>query len=266
MNPAVQMLKRAGGIARMSDLTAAGITRGHIRSAVSAQQIRRISRGVYGLPELDPVLAAIHASKAQPACITAAQLNQLWVLSPPSRPHVSVDHGRALHDFEVHRHAGKLSLLDAVVQCMRCLPELDALVIAESAVVLRRLSLLQLRRRLSGRSDAKLRSICDQINPHSESIIETVARYHLRKAGLTVQVQVRFSKVGRIDLFIDGVLGLEVDGAGFHSTRKAYREDRRRWNLVTRAGVPLLRVTYEMVVHEPNEFMALVRETLKNVR
>ncbi|GAB3529963.1 hypothetical protein GCM10027402_34360 [Arthrobacter monumenti] len=71
--------------------------------------------------------------------------------------------------------------------------------------------------------------------------------------------------VGRLDLFIDGVLGLEVDGAEFHSSRQSYREDRRRWNVLTRNGVPVLRVTYELVVYEPQQFISLVQETLRNI-
>lgn len=110
-----------------------------------------------------------------------------------------------------------------------------------------------------------MRRICEQINPHSESIIETVARYRLRQAGFQVQAQIRIHNVGRLDLFVDGVLGIEVDGAAFHSTRDAHREDRRRWNLLTRGAVPVLRVTYEMVVHEPKYFISLVQDTLANI-
>lgn len=260
----VHALKQFGGVARRVDLVEAGISPSEFRRATEAGEVSRISRGVYALPDADPLLSTIHAAKARPACITAAAFHGLWVLYPSSRPHVAVNHGRQVPGFEVHRHAGQLSLLDIVAQCMRCLPEIEALVIAESAVVLKRITVGSLRQRLSGRKDAGLRHICGQINPHSESIIETVGRYRLQQAGLQVQTQVRIRNVGRLDLFVDGILGIEIDGAAFHSSRDAYREDRRRWNLLTRGAVPVLRVTYEMVVHEPQYFVSLVQETLIN--
>lgn len=243
----------------------AGVSPNDLRAAISGKQVHRTSPGVYALPDSPPHLKAIYAAKARPACVTAASVLGLWVLQPPMKQHVAVDHGRPVRDFKVHRHTGELSSLEVVVQCLRCLPELDALVIAESAVVLGKVSLETLRRRISGRKDARLRSVCEQINPHAESIIETVGRYHLHNAGLHVQTQLRIQGVGRLDLFVDGVLGIEADGAEYHSSRMAYREDRRRWNRLTRGGVPVLRLPYEVIVHESEDFVSLVMETLATI-
>ncbi|HET7414414.1 MAG TPA: type IV toxin-antitoxin system AbiEi family antitoxin domain-containing protein [Arthrobacter sp.] len=265
MDKAIHVLGQKGGVARRVDLFRAGVTEAQLRKAVKEEQIVRTVRGIYALPGSPSSLNSIYAAKALPACVTAAKLHGLWVLHEPAELHVAVDHGRPLRAFKVHRHAGVPSELDVLEQCMRCLPELEALVIVESAVVQGHVRMSEMRDRLSGRNDAKLRRISDQINPHSESIIETVGRYHLQKAGYHVQTQVRVQGVGRLDLFVDGVLGVEVDGAGYHSSREAYREDRRRWNRLTRGAVPILRVTYEMAVHQPVSFIALVRETLANL-
>ncbi|BCW76408.1 hypothetical protein [Arthrobacter sp. NicSoilB11] len=45
-------------------------------------------------------------------------------------------------------------------------------------------------------------------------------------------------------------------------SREAYREDRRRWNVTVIRGVPTLRVTFEMLVRDPAEFVGIVRKAL----
>ena len=148
------------------------------------------------------------------------------------------------------------------MQCERCLPELDALCIIESAVVLGRVPLVDLRSQAKGRSSGSLRRLVDLIDPHSQSILETVARYHLIRSGFTVASQVYVAGVGRIDLFVDGILGIEADGRQFHSDRREFEEDRRRWNLLTTRGVPILRVTRDLLVNDPERFILLVRTAL----
>ena len=74
---------------------------------------------------------------AEPACVTRRSWPGLWVLEPPPQPHIAVTHSRRYPGFVCHRSAAPPTLLDTVVQSLRCLPELDGLVIAESAVVLK---------------------------------------------------------------------------------------------------------------------------------
>jgi very-short-patch-repair endonuclease len=72
--------------------------------------------------------------------------------------------------------------------------------------------------------------------------------------------------MGHLDLKVDGLLGLEADGYENHSSRQAYREDRRRWNLTVVRGVPTLRITFEMLLNQPDAFVRLVREALNTVQ
>ena len=88
-------------------------------------------------PDADARLIAIRSLPAEPACVTAAQFRGLWVLEPPPQPHIAVPHSRHYPGFVCHRSAAPPTLLDTVVQSLRCLPELDGLVIAESAVVVK---------------------------------------------------------------------------------------------------------------------------------
>ncbi|HEX9225626.1 MAG TPA: hypothetical protein VF885_03080, partial [Arthrobacter sp.] len=92
------------------------------------------------------------------------------------------------------------TLLDTVVQSLRCLPELDGLVIAESAVVAKGVTLAELRQRLTGRNDARERRSVGRIVPQSQSIIECMARYWLRRAGFHVESQVNIPGMGHLDL------------------------------------------------------------------
>ena len=88
----------------------------------------------------------------------------------------------------------------------------------------------------------------------------------LEEAGLNVELQVQIPGMGHLDLLVDGLLGIEADGYAHHASRDAYREDRRRWNVTVVRGVPTLRVTYEMLLGEPQEFVRLVRQALATYR
>lgn len=93
-----------------------------------------------------------------------------------------------------------------------------------------------------------------------------MARYLLEEAGLTVELQVNIPGMGHLDLLVDGLLGIETDGYTHHSSRAAYREDRRRWNVTVVRGVPTLRVTFEMLLVEPKEFVHMVHQALATYR
>ncbi len=266
MMDAVRALEGLGGVARRGQLAALGVSGSALSAAVGCGSVERVSRGVFALPAADPSLLAARCAKAELACISAAAWHGLWVLRSPARVHVSVNHGRSLpSDFLVHRLPGTPTLADVCIQCLRCLPALDALCVVECAVATDRVSLQELRGRLQGHRDSGARRTVALINPMSQSIIETVARFHLLEAGLTVQTQVHRQGVGRLDLLVEGRLGVEVDGRQFHSGPEEFAEDRRRWNLLTIGGTRVLRVTYAMVVHHPEQFLALVRSALADI-
>ncbi|WP_028279521.1 type IV toxin-antitoxin system AbiEi family antitoxin domain-containing protein [Arthrobacter sp. H5] len=198
----VKALAAQGGVARRRDLAQLGISTHQLTHALAANLIGKPARGVYSLPDADRNLLAAKCAGSDLACISAAKRLDLWILKDPVYIHVSVDHGRPLPDeFRVHRSAIPLTPLDICVQCLRCLPELDALCIVESAVVKKLVTLGQLRSRLHSAKDGRIRRVVDLVDPHSQSIMETVARYHLRAAELSVQTQVYVSGVGRAGSF-----------------------------------------------------------------
>ncbi|MHA7153751.1 AbiEi antitoxin N-terminal domain-containing protein [Arthrobacter sp. TMN-50] len=253
------LLTSRGGVARRKDLVSNGVSSHQLSAAIAAGRLAKPSRGVYCLPDANQALLTALCAGADLACVSEAMHRGLWILRPPSLIHVSVDHGNALHGtFKVHRSAKPLTALDICVQCMRCLPELDALCIVESAVVLGAVSIPALRQRAAGRRDVPLRKVIDQIDPFSQSILETVAKYHLRRAGYSFQSQVYIKGVGRIDLVVEKVLGVEADGRRYHSGTADFEEDRRRGNILMIGRVPILHASYSLLVDHPEEFLRLV--------
>ncbi|MEO5993374.1 MAG: hypothetical protein ABIP92_07510 [Arthrobacter sp.] len=258
----IDVLTKYDGVARAKHLAAAGVSSFQLESALGSGAVSRVARGVYALTTADARLIAIRSLPAEPACATAAQFHGLWVLKTPVLPHVAVPHSRSYSGFVCHRSAAPPTLVDTVVQSLRCLPDLDGLVIAESAVALKGVPLSGLRLRLSGRNDERERRIVSAIVPQSQSIIECMARYWLRSAGFHVESQVNIPGMGHIDLMVDGKLGIETDGAGFHMDRTSFEEDRRRWNVMTRRGIPILVVSYSLLLNRPEEFIGMVRDAL----
>ncbi|WP_427130014.1 hypothetical protein [Pseudarthrobacter sp. S9] len=249
-----EVLSRYDGVARAKHIAAAGVSDFQLKAAMASRAVSRVSRGVYAVPGADPQLISIRSLPAEPACVTAAQFQGLWVLEAPSQPHVALTHSRSYPGFVCHRSSAPPTLMDTVVHSLRCLPEPDGLIIAESAVVLKGLPLTGLRQRLNGRNDARERRIV--------AGIVRLARFLLRRAGFHVESQVNIPGMGHLDLMVDGRLGIETDGAGFHMDRTSFEEDRRRWNVTTRLGIPTLIVSYPLLKNHPQEFIAMVRDAL----
>ncbi|AJT41904.1 hypothetical protein [Psychromicrobium lacuslunae] len=255
-----------GGAVRRAELRRAGISDWSMRQAVAAGVVWHFPGGVYACPDAPSWWVRARLAGADLGCVSAAMKARLWVLNPPRQMHVTASNNRVRGPFIQHRSYAKTALLDSVLQCLRCLPELDALVIAESSVALGKLSLQQLRLAAKGPRNGNLRRIIAKINPAAESLLETIARYLLENAGYQVQIQKYLPGLGRLDLLVDGVLGIEVDGREYHSSAEAFSEDRRRSNFYVVHGIPTLRVTYHLLVHQPEEFLRLVQIAILNCR
>jgi hypothetical protein len=266
MRNLISVLSALGGVAGTGDLRQAGVSRGALEAGVADGTVTRLTRGVYALPDADPLL--IHAGRhhAVPGCVTAAAAAGLWVIRDPDKPHLAARHGHPVSGCVVHRSGLPLTALDIVCQSLRCLPPLEGLAIAESAVKKGLVRLPALREQFPAAREKAKRNLVARIRPQSGSIIETMARYLLEESGHTVELQVSVPGMGHLDLLVDGLLGLETDGYAHHSSRSAYREDRRRWNITVIRGVPTLRVTFEMLLSEPGEFVRMVHQALARYR
>ncbi|WP_242682575.1 endonuclease domain-containing protein [Herbiconiux sp. SYSU D00978] len=86
------------------------------------------------------------------------------------------------------------------------------------------------------------------LDARCESFPESIVRTRLRALGHHVTSQQPVSRTRqRIDLVVDGVLAIEVDGREFHESE--FERDRRKDVAIVREGRSVLRVSAAMVEH-----------------
>lgn len=263
-------LSRLGGVAAAGELVRRGFGPGAIVRAAGAGLIIRIRRGYYAVPGAPADLIAAARLGVRLTCLSAAPFLGLGTLVKPGALHVASTSGRAAPGAICHRlpamssraSAFVVTPLDCVVHGLHCLPEPDALVLAESAVAQRRVRLPDVLDRLPGPANGPARRIVGRVDPRSGSVLETVARRGFLGAGFEVQTQVDIRRVGRVDFVINGCLIVEVDGYDFHSDPKAFAGDRHRSNSALEQGVPTLRFTYFDVMRRLDDVIAQVRRVL----
>lgn len=251
-----------GCTARRGALLERGFSDWDIRRALESGSIRRTARGVYATTGSTALGQHIAGHQAKLSCFSRAKEMGLWVLNEPATPHVATAHGRPVPGCVAHRYAGKLSFQDVLRHCAQCGTELETLCVLESAVVLKRCTIAQLRQAFSRRKDGKVRKIIGMIDPQSMSIAETCSRYHLVMAGHSVQGQAFVRGMGHLDALVDGQLGIEIDGAEYHNDAKAWEEDLRRGNVLTVRGIPTLHFRAAVALYHPEEMLAWVDEAL----
>jgi len=268
----VPILRRLGGCSRRAVLLDEGVSERGLARAAAAGHVRRFGRGVYALPGADAAILAAVRCGGLLTCASGAGALGLSVLAPTRRVHIATRNNPVgltapvvLHRGRSCRYDGPLPVagtLDCAAQALRCLPPMAALVIVDSALAARRVTVAELYARLGTKGSAAARILLSLADASSDSPLETIARVLLRVHGLDVQMQVYLDGVGRVDLLVEGVLVVELDGFEHHSDRAHYRNDRRRANALTCMGLRLVRFTYEDVVHRPTWVVACVFEAL----
>lgn len=254
-----------GTVARRKELVAHGCTDWQLRRAVELGRIKIVAPGYYGLINAHPVDVYLAKYQGRRTCLSQVKNLGLWLIAEPKLIHTAVAHGRPVPGCVVHRVRGNLTLLEVLRLCVKCGSEVEALAVLESAVVLKKCTIRQLRSSFSGREETAARAIIDMIDPQSQSIGETVGRYHLRKAGYNVQGQYYVQSVGHLDLLVDGVLGVETDGETYHNTPDGWQEDLRRDNVLVINGLPCLRIPVQIVLERPDIMLLWVSQALAHI-
>lgn len=171
-----------------------------------------------------------------------------------------VEHGRTRHP--KHGWLPVAGLADVLLHSLRCLPELESLVMVQSAAGRRDIELDFLYSKLQGRRNGQARAILDLVIPRSDSLLEVLANTHFRRAGLRVRRHVYIPGVGEVDFLIEECLVVETDGST-HFEPKSVKRDQRRNNRSVLGGYLVLRYYYADVVHAPEEMVADVLAVLK---
>lgn len=274
----VVVLARLGGTATAAQLRAL-CDPWAIRKAVHAGAILRPGSRRYALPTAAVGLAGAARAGGILAGPSAAaywgwglkeQPREPWVLFRRGWKRSAVDRDglvvrwAQISDGEVSE--GRVtSPLRTVLDCLRWLPEPDALCVADSALRSRRVSRPELIAALERgpayqrRRALQLARMADgrAANPF-ESVLRWVAA---SVPGLALEPQGAVDAIGHGDL-VDRHLRLVVEAESheFHTDKAAFRYDCRRYTAMVRAAWRVVRFVYEDVMGKPDYVRDVLRD------
>lgn len=262
-------LKHAGSVARTSTLLQAGFTDRSIRNAVGSGEIRRLRHGVVAMSGAAPDMVGAVLANGLLSCGSATTHHRLWRLNEPRVLHLLCRHGAA-KGAVVHRGSvvppdapwPVAGLTDVLLHGLHCLPEVEAAILVESALLQGRTTLDYLRGHLPGNRNGAARRVLALVDGTAGSPIEVVARLLFRSEGIFTQTQVDLPGIGIVDFLLEGFLIVELDGAT-HLEPKQVRKDRLRNNASTLDGYAVLRYGYADVVYSPQRVVAEVWQVLR---
>lgn len=265
----VTAIERSGGLASRATLIAAS-TRSDVDRALREATIVRAGHGRYTLPTVGIAAGIAHGANGV-LCLTSAALHHGWeVKSAPDKPHVLFPRHRKVpehwHD-KLILHRGDLTVDDisngatsrefTLTQCLRLLPDDEALIIADSA--LRNGEDATLRRAMAlvrGRGQSKAQRIGKAARGESTNAFESATRAICNTVpGLHVEPQVVISSPtcwACPDLVdVDRKMVVECESFEWHSKRASLRKDVRRYSLLVADGWIVLRFIWEDVMFRP---------------
>ena len=266
---AATVIERSGGLSTRAALIAA-TTRLDVNRALREGGIVRAGHGRYTLPEVGEAGRIAHGANGV-LSLSSAALHHGWeVKLAPDKPHVTFPRHRNIptkwrDTLIVHR--GDLTLDDVtdgatsreltLAQCLRLLPDDEALVIADSA--LRHGEHATLRRAMAtvrGRGEAKAQRVGRAARGEAANAFESATRAICNTVpGLHVEPQVVISSAhcwARPDLVDrERRIVVECDSFEFHAVREGFRKDVRRYTLLVADGWTVLRFIWEDVMFRP---------------
>lgn len=283
---------RQHGLVTRRQAMAVGLSAEMIKTRLRNGTLVPVLRGVYRLPGVrrtwkQDVLAVVlwGGDKAVASHGTAAKL---WGFAvSPSAIEITVPVRRQAPKGSIKIHRGAIAandtidfipvttptrtLLDIANRVDR--PVLEALVDDAIAHKLATRTMLEWELSMTGGSGRygshALRQALDHLaDGHAESLLESKVLRILLAAGLPMparQYEIRSNGVliARVDLAYSSVrLAIEVDGYEFHSSRKAFDDDRRRDARLATMGWQVIRAT-SAVTRDSSDFIAAVRRRIE---
>jgi len=226
-----EVIDAAGGFATRRQLRRAGATDRDLTRAVRSGDLHRPRLGWYThLPRDDARVVAVSVGGRLTGGSALYELGA-WMWQRPAHVSVSVaPHASRLRhrprtlvawDDDGVRRRGGVAMVDVRDALFRAVLEESfeiAVALVDWALHGGRIEAADLRD-LVARLPADARGIADWVDADSESILESVVRVRLRRAGFHVTSQVPTGFSERTDLVVDGVLGIETDGRRWHQTR-----------------------------------------------
>lgn len=258
----------AGGFATRRQLRRAGARDRDLTRAVRSGALHRPRLGWYSdLPLDDDRVTAVRVGGRLTGASALFHLGG-WMWSRPARVCVSVapnaarlrrcGRSRVVWDPVCVRERGDVAVVSVADALVRAVLEEDF----ETAVALCDWALHQERvtadefADLIARLPSDARGIADWVDADSESILESVVRTRLRRAGFHVTSQVPVGFGRHTDLVVNGVLGVETDGRRWHAHRFDADVSKDMATLV-RGRIPV-HLSYELITQEWETVLAAI--------
>jgi len=227
----IDIVSDAGGFATRQQLRRAGATDRDLTRAVRSGDLHRPRLGWYSnLPVDDDRVTAVRVGGRLTGASALFHLGG-WMWARPSTVCVSVAphaarlrrcrRSRVVWDPVAVRERGGVAVVSVADALVRAVLEEDfeiAVALCDWALHQERISDAEFTGVLA-RLPADARGIADWVDADSESILESVVRTRLRKAGFHVTSQVPVGFGRHTDLVVNGVLGVETDGRKWHADR-----------------------------------------------
>lgn len=254
-----ELVEAAGGLLHKRSLVFRGATDAHLTLAVRNGEVRRPRRGWYSTfaPD-DPRFIAVRVGGRLTGASALRQLGAWMWSTPPITVSVPRNASRlrwrrgvtvVWDSPDVARHGSKWSvgLRDALRQAVLELPFEEAVAVLDWALKTERLLLDEVPDLLAPLPE-DVRALADWVCDTCDSFPESIARTRFRMAGHRAESQLPLATGQRVDLRIDGVLGVEVDGKRDHAG--AFERDRRKdLQILVERHLPI-RMSYTMVRDE----------------
>lgn len=272
------MLNRLGGAARTGDLLAAGCGEAAIGAAVRSGLVTSPVRGVLIAPGAPPSSALAVRLNAGLTCVSALAAAGIPLPRGASeRIHLAVHRsfslrGRPANGARFHHQVARpepgkaVSIAEALDTAGDCLDEMWHLIAVDAAL---NRGLITMGDVMSFRRTSRERRefLISFADGRSQAPGETIARLVLAQAGHRVRPQAHIEGAGAVDLEVDGILLVQVDGYEFHSDRPTFRRDRQKGRAIVKAGRPLLSyAASELLGSSRPDIVAEVRAALANWR
>lgn len=242
-------------------------------AAVRQGRLIRLKKGTYACPHLEPTLQMAARAGVRIDCVTALdRIDDQWSGIATAGLHVRARSGRhvgpmpdgaLIHWSDRESGRGVVGTLDALAQAARCLPALDWLACVESALHLGGIDGDDVHL-LAAAVPQRTARVLGLLDRGAQSGLETHAREKLRAAGHTTRSQVDIPSAGPIDLLVDGLVALELDGAKWHAER--FLRDRTKDIRVRAWGIPTLRIGAPHVFESWAETLDVIELMIEDAR
>jgi hypothetical protein len=258
----------AGGFATRRQLRRAGATDRDLTRAVRSGALHRPRLGWYSdLPPDDDRVTAVRVGGRLTGASALFHLGG-WMWSRPARVCVSVapnaarlrrcGRSRVVWDPVDVRERGGVAVVSVADALVRAVLEEDfeiAVALCDWALHHERVTADEFAEVIA-RLPSDARGIADWVDADSESILESVVRTRLRRAGFHVTSQAPVGFGRHTDLVVNGVLGIETDGRRWHAHRFDADVSKDMATLI-RGRIPV-HLSYELITQEWETVLAAI--------